>query len=49
MLFPLTFIVVGVYFLFSNAGWTLNFTPGWSTYWPAVLILIGLFIMLRKR
>ncbi len=49
MVIPTLLIMLGLLFLFINTGWTFNFGLDMSLYWPVVLILIGLVIMLKKR
>ncbi len=49
MILPLILICAGFFFLFQNFGWTIDFTYSWDFYWPAVLILIGLVLALKRR
>jgi phage shock protein PspC (stress-responsive transcriptional regulator) len=38
---------LGAYFLISNLGLLNGFR--WDLFWPAVLIVVGLFVLLRRR
>lgn len=40
-------IVLGAYFLLSNIGVLSGFR--WDIFWPAVLIVIGLLVLVRRR
>jgi phage shock protein C len=40
-------IVLGAYFLLTNLGVLSNLR--WDLFWPAVLILLGLLLLLRRR
>ena len=40
-------IVLGAYFLLTNLGVLSTFR--WDLFWPAVLILLGLLLLLRRR
>ena len=40
-------IVLGAYFLLTNLGVLSNVR--WDLFWPAVLILLGLLLLLRRR
>ena len=40
-------ILLGAYFLLSNLGILSGFR--WDLFWPAVLILIGLLFLVRRR
>ena len=47
MIFCLILIIIGVVFLLQNLGYISGGT--WSIIWPAILIIFGLWILLRKR
>ncbi len=49
MAFPTLLVMLGLLFLFMNTGWTFNFSLDMALYWPIVLILIGLVLMLKRR
>jgi phage shock protein PspC (stress-responsive transcriptional regulator) len=40
-------IVLGAYFLLTNLGVLSNFR--WDLFWPAVLIVLGLLLLVRRR
>jgi phage shock protein PspC (stress-responsive transcriptional regulator) len=40
-------IVLGAYFLVTNLGLLSNFR--WDLFWPAVLIVLGLLLLIRRR
>jgi len=40
-------IALGAYFLISNLGLLNGFR--WDLFWPAVLIAVGLFVLIRRR
>jgi phage shock protein C len=40
-------IAVGAYFLLANAGLLSGFR--WDLFWPIVLIIIGLLVLVRRR
>ena len=40
-------IGLGAYFLISNLGLLNGFR--WDLFWPAVLIAVGLFVLVRRR
>lgn len=41
-------IVIGVLFLLSNLGWIPRIGPLLAVWWPAILIVIGVSLLLRK-
>jgi len=49
MIVPLILILAGLYIYLQGTGWTLVFVSGWSFYWGAALILLGLLTLLRKK
>ncbi|HPR65388.1 MAG TPA: DUF5668 domain-containing protein [Thermoanaerobaculia bacterium] len=49
ILFPLLLILAGVYFLAYNLGWTrIDPWDAFSTFWPVILIALGLDIVLAR-
>ena len=47
MFLGLILIVTGIVFLLKNIGYISG--AAWSIIWPAILIIFGLWILLRKR
>ena len=47
MFFGLILIIIGIVFLFQNLGYISG--AAWSIIWPAVLIVIGLGLILKRR
>src|SRR3546814_9718887 len=41
-------IVLGTYFLLSKHGWMPNIGPLISAWWPAILIIIGVSMLVRR-
>lgn len=41
-------IALGVYFLLSKFGWMPDLGPLLAEWWPVVLILIGVSMLLRR-
>ncbi len=41
-------IVLGVLFLMSNFGWIPRIGPLFATWWPAILIAVGIALLLRR-
>lgn len=41
-------IVLGTYFLLSKHGWMPNIGPLISEWWPAILIIIGVSMLVRR-
>ncbi|MFA6459472.1 MAG: DUF5668 domain-containing protein [Candidatus Paceibacterota bacterium] len=48
MAIPFILIAGGTYWLFYNTGWTFNFVFDIRQFWPLVMILLGLVIMLKS-
>ena len=46
MWFGITLIVVGVVFLLDNVGFLSH--EAWDIIWPVVIIVIGVFMTLKK-
>ncbi|KIQ95954.1 MULTISPECIES: DUF5668 domain-containing protein [Lysobacter] len=42
-------IAVGTYFLLQKQGWLPNIRPLVSEWWPAVLIVIGVVMIVQRR
>jgi uncharacterized membrane protein len=40
-------IVLGIIFLLSNYGWLPNLGALMSKGWPVILILVGVFLLIR--
>ena len=47
MFLGLILLVIGVVYLLKNLGYISG--AAWSIIWPAILIIFGLWILLRKR
>jgi len=45
----LILIVVGAVLLMSNIGWIPQLRPLLQHWWPAILIVIGLLMLIRRR
>lgn len=43
------FIAVGVFFFARRLFWWLNIDFVWELFWPAILVVFGLYLILRKR
>jgi hypothetical protein len=41
-------IAIGTYFLLQKQGWLPNLGPLLSEWWPAILIVIGLTMLVRR-
>jgi chromate transport protein ChrA len=41
-------IILGTYFLLSKFGLIPHFGPLFSQWWPAILIIIGLAMLVRR-
>lgn len=41
-------IVLGVLFLMSNFGWIPRIGPLFATWWPAILIAVGIALLMRR-
>ncbi|HET9031358.1 MAG TPA: DUF5668 domain-containing protein [Dokdonella sp.] len=42
-------IGLGIYFLLQKQGWLPNLGPLLSEWWPLILIIIGVAMILRRR
>jgi len=47
MIFGLILIITGVVFLLQSLGYISD--SAWSIIWPAILIVIGIGILLKRR
>jgi len=47
MIFGLILLIIGVVFLLQNLGYISG--AAWSIIWPAILIVIGIAILLKRR
>ncbi|MBU2635126.1 hypothetical protein KJ841_01465 [Patescibacteria group bacterium] len=47
MFFSLILIIIGVVFLLQNFGYISE--GAWSIIWPAILIVIGIAVLLKRR
>lgn len=45
---PIILIAIGVYFLALKQGWVPNFGSIISEWWPAILIIIGVSMLLNR-
>lgn len=45
----LVLIVLGSLFLLSNLGVIPRLAPLFATWWPLILILVGVSLLLRRR
>ena len=41
-------ITLGVLFLLSNFGWIPRIGPLFATWWPAILIVVGVGLLIRR-
>jgi len=41
-------IVIGVLFLLSNLGWLPRLGPLFAQWWPLILIVVGVSLLVRK-
>jgi len=44
----LILIVVGALFLLSNLGWLPRLGPLFAQWWPLILIVVGVGMLIRK-
>jgi len=44
----LVLIVVGTLFLLSNLGWMPNFGPLFHQWWPLILIVVGVYLLVQR-
>jgi hypothetical protein len=44
----LVLIVLGVLFLLSNFGWIPLLGPVFAQWWPVILIIVGLYLLVRR-
>ena len=47
MILGLILIIIGIVFLLQNLGYISG--AAWSIIWPAILIVIGIAILLKRR
>ena len=47
MFLGLILLIIGVVFLLKNLGYISE--PTWSIIWPAILIVIGLGVILKRK
>ncbi len=45
---PLVLIVLGALFLLSNLGLLPHLGPLFATWWPLILVAVGLSLLLRR-
>lgn len=45
---PVILIVLGTLFLGSNLGWLPRLGPLFATWWPLVLVVVGVSLLLRR-
>jgi len=45
---PVILIVLGTLFLGSNLGWLPRLGPLFATWWPLLLVLVGVSMLLRR-
>jgi len=41
-------VVLGVLFLLSNFGWIPRLGPVFAQWWPVILIIVGLYLLVRR-
>ncbi|MDH3318157.1 MAG: DUF5668 domain-containing protein [Betaproteobacteria bacterium] len=41
-------IVIGVLFLLSNFGWIPRVGPLFAQWWPAILIIVGIYLLVQR-
>ena len=44
----LVLIVLGVLFLLSNFGWLPRLGPLFAQWWPVILIIVGVYLLVRR-
>lgn len=44
----LILIVLGVLFLLSNLGWLPRLGPLFAQWWPLILIIVGVSLLVRR-
>ncbi|HWI10504.1 MAG TPA: DUF5668 domain-containing protein [Burkholderiaceae bacterium] len=44
----LILIVLGVLFLLSNLGWLPRLGPLFAQWWPLILIIVGVSLLIRR-
>ncbi|BDI04158.1 LiaI-LiaF-like domain-containing protein [Sphaerotilus microaerophilus] len=49
LLAPLILIGLGSLFLLQNLGWLPNLGPLLARWWPLILIVVGVSMLLRRR
>jgi Domain of unknown function (DUF5668) len=45
----LILIVLGVLFLLSNFGWLPRLGPLFAQWWPLILVIVGISLLIRRR
>ena len=45
----LILIVLGVLFLLSNFGWLPRLGPLFAQWWPLILVIVGVSLLVRRR
>lgn len=45
----LILIVLGILFLLSNLGWLPRLGPLFAQWWPLILIVVGVSLLVRRR
>jgi hypothetical protein len=45
----LILIALGVIFLLSNLGWLPRVGPLFAQWWPVILIIVGVAMLVRRR
>ena len=46
---PIILIGLGTYFLLQKQGWLPNLGPLLAEWWPAILIIIGVAMIMQRR
>jgi hypothetical protein len=45
----LILIALGVVFLLSNFGWLPRLGPLFAQWWPLILVIVGVSLLVRRR
>jgi phage shock protein PspC (stress-responsive transcriptional regulator) len=45
----LMFIAIGLMFIARRIFWWLNIDFAWDLFWPALLVLFGMYLIVKKR